>query len=230
VKEIQEADTMENKETHIDVNQIRLLILERKDEIKEKFKAEVVEIFGSYVRGEEKEGSDIDVLVRFEEGASLFDFTALEFYLEDLFGVPVDVVSERGLNPIIKDDILKGTAGGIKSPLLYLCEMLKAARNIKKFTEGMDKDTFLDNNKTKDAVVLQFEIIGEAAKSVSDDIKSLSPEIDWEDIIDIRDHLICTYFDIDYDRVWNTAIKDIPVLEQTIEKLLDELNSSNQGL
>ncbi|MDY9924662.1 DUF86 domain-containing protein [Methanosarcina sp.] len=101
----------------------------------------------------------------------------------------------------------------MKSPLLYLCEMLKAARNIKKFTEGMDKDTFLDNNKTKDVVVLQLEIIGEAAKSVSEGIKSLSPEIDWEDIIDIRDHLISTYFDIDYDRVWNTAIKDIPVLE-----------------
>lgn len=221
---------MGNKERHIDVNQIRLLIQERKDEIKEKFKSEVVEIFGSYARGEEKEGSDIDVLVRFGEGASLFDFTGLEFYLEDLFGVPVDVVSERGLNPIIKADILKGTAGGIKSPLLYLCEMLKAARNIKKFTEGMDKDTFLDDNKTKDAVVLQFEIIGEAAKSVSDDIRSLSPEIDWEDITDIRDRLTCTYFDIDYDRIWNTAIKDIPMLEQAIGRLIKELNSSNQGL
>lgn len=221
---------MKTKETHIDVNHIRLLILERKNEIKEKFKAEVVEIFGSYARGEEKEGSDIDVLVRFGEGANLFDFTALEFYLEDLFGVSVDVVSERGFNPIIRNDILKGTAGGMKSPLLYLCEMLKAARNIKKFTGEMDKDTFLDDNKTKDAVVLQLEIIGEATKSVSDDIRSLSPEIDWEDIIYIRDHLICTYFDIDYDRVWDTAIKDIPVLEQTIEKLFDELNSSNQRL
>jgi uncharacterized protein len=222
---------MQNKETHFDVNQIRLLILERKDEIKEKFKAEVVGIFGSYARGEEKEGSDIDVLVRFEEGASLFDLVGIGYYLEDIFGVPVDVVSERGLNPIIKNDILKGTAGGIKSPLLYLCEMLKAARNIKKFIEGMDKDTFLDDNKTKDAVVLQFEIIGEAAKSVSDDIRSLSPEIDWEDITDIRDRLICSYFDIDYDRVWDTAIKDVPVLEQAIGRLIKELNStSNQEL
>jgi uncharacterized protein with HEPN domain/predicted nucleotidyltransferase len=194
---------VDNKKTKIDVNQVRLLIQERKDEIKEKFKAEIVEIFGSYARGEEKEGSDIDVLVRFGEGASLFDFTGLEFYLEDLFGVPVDVVSERGLNPIIKADILKGTAGGMKSPLLYLCEMLKAARNIKKFTEGMEKEAFLEDNLTKDAVVLQLEIIGEAAKSVSEEIRSLSPEIDWKDIADIRDRLACTYFDIDYDRVWD---------------------------
>jgi len=225
--EIQETDTMENKETHMGVDKIRLLILERKDEIKREFKAEVIGIFGSYARGEEKEGSDIDVLVRFGEGASLFDFTGLEFYLEDLFGVPVDVVSERDLNPIIKDDILKGTGGGIKSPLLYLCEMLKASRNIKKFTEGLDKDTFLDDDKTKNAVVLQLEIISKAAKSVSADIRSLSPEIDWEGIPAMRDHLISAYFDIDYDRVWDTAINDAQVLEQAIERLIKELNLGN---
>jgi predicted nucleotidyltransferase len=98
---------MENKEMHIDVNQIRLLILERKGEIKEKFKAEIVGIFGSYARGEEKEGSDIDVLVRFGEGASLFELVGLGDYLEDLFGISVDVVSERALHPMMKDDVLR---------------------------------------------------------------------------------------------------------------------------
>ena len=98
---------MQNEETHIDVNQIRLLMLERKDEIKEKFKAEVIGIFGSYARSEEKEGSDIDVLVRFGEGASLFDLVGLGYYLEDIFGVPVDVVSERALHPMMKDDVLR---------------------------------------------------------------------------------------------------------------------------
>jgi uncharacterized protein with HEPN domain/predicted nucleotidyltransferase len=104
---LEEAHTIENTEVRIDVNQIRLLILERKDEIKEKFKAEVVGIFGSYARGEEKEGSDIDVLVRFGEGASLFELVGIGDYLEDLFGVPVDVVSERGIHPLMKDEVLK---------------------------------------------------------------------------------------------------------------------------
>ncbi|MDY9924669.1 nucleotidyltransferase family protein [Methanosarcina sp.] len=104
---LQDKDVMENKKTHIDVNQIRLIILERKDEIKEKFKAEVIGIFGSYARGEEKEGSDIDVLVRFGEGATLLHLTGLGFYLEDLFGVSVDVVSERALHPMMKDDVLR---------------------------------------------------------------------------------------------------------------------------
>ena len=85
---------MENKEAHIDVNQIRLLILERKEEIKENFKAEVVGIFGSYARGEERKESDIDVLVRFGEGATLLHLVGLGYYLQDFFEVPVDVVSK----------------------------------------------------------------------------------------------------------------------------------------
>jgi predicted nucleotidyltransferase len=98
---------MDNKQVQIDANQIRLLILERKDEIREKFKTEVMGIFGSYARGEEKRGSDIDFLVRFGEGATLFDLVELGDYLEDLFGIPVDVVSERALHPMMKDDVLK---------------------------------------------------------------------------------------------------------------------------
>lgn len=91
----------------MDVNQIRLLILERKNEIKEKFKAEVLGVFGSYACGKEKKESDIDVLVRFGEGATLLHLVGLGYYLEDLFGVPVDVVSERALHPMMKDNVLK---------------------------------------------------------------------------------------------------------------------------
>ena len=98
---------MENREPHMDVNQIRLLISERKAEIKREFKAEIIGIFGSYARGEEKEGSDIDVLVRFGEGASLFELVRLGDYLEDLFGVSVDLVSERALHPMMRDDVLR---------------------------------------------------------------------------------------------------------------------------
>lgn len=91
----------------MDINQIRLLILERKDEIKGEFKAEVLGVFGSYARGEEKKESDIDVLVRFGEGDTLLHLVGLGYYLEDSFGVPVDVVSERALHPMMKDDVLK---------------------------------------------------------------------------------------------------------------------------
>lgn len=100
---------MEYRGTHIDVNQIRLLILEKKEEIRREFKAEVIGVFDSYARGEEKEGNDDDVLARFGEEASLFDLLGLEYYLEDLYGVPVNVFSGRALHPMMKGDVLKDT-------------------------------------------------------------------------------------------------------------------------
>lgn len=77
------------------------------EEVKQKYKAEIKGIFGSYVRGEEKEDSDVDVLVDFEEGADLFDFVGTALFLEDKLHRKVDVVTERSLRKEIKPYVLK---------------------------------------------------------------------------------------------------------------------------
>lgn len=97
----------EDMTKHIKMNNIRLLIKEHRDEIRQLFKAEIVGIFGSYARGEEKVDSDIDVLVNFGEGATLFDLVGLGDYLEEMFGLPVDVVSMKALHPMMKNSVLK---------------------------------------------------------------------------------------------------------------------------
>ncbi|GLI52357.1 nucleotidyltransferase family protein [Thermodesulfovibrio yellowstonii] len=76
-------------------------------EIKEEYKAEIIGIFGSYARGEDRNGSDIDILVRFKDGATLFDFVGLANFLEEKLGMKVDVVSERALRPELEENILK---------------------------------------------------------------------------------------------------------------------------
>jgi len=86
---------------------IRSLIKEHRSEIRQSFKAEIVGIFGSYARGEEKSGSDVDILVNFDDGATLFDLAGLGDYLEKMFGLPVDVVSIRALHPMMKDEVLR---------------------------------------------------------------------------------------------------------------------------
>ncbi|APH39866.1 DNA polymerase subunit beta [Methanohalophilus halophilus] len=86
---------------------MKLLIKEHRGEIRQEYKAEVVGIFGSYARGEEKPGSDVDVLVNFDTRATLFDLVGLADYLEELLGLPVDVVSKRALHPRMQDDVLK---------------------------------------------------------------------------------------------------------------------------
>ena len=83
-------------------------LAQRKTEIK-KFGVQKVGLFGSYVRGEEKENSDIDILIEFENGKSTFDnFMNLCFYLDDLFtGTKVEVVTMGGLSKYIGPFILK---------------------------------------------------------------------------------------------------------------------------
>lgn len=76
--------------------------------IRQKFGVKRIGIFGSFARGEEKEDSDLDVLVVFEEGQKTFDnYMDLKFYLEDLFGREIDLVTERALKPQLKDIIMK---------------------------------------------------------------------------------------------------------------------------
>lgn len=76
------------------------------EEIRKEYKAKIIGLFGSYVRGEQKESSDIDIIVRFFEGATLFDFVGLAEFLEEKLNVKVDVVSERALRPELKEQIL----------------------------------------------------------------------------------------------------------------------------
>jgi len=88
------------------LDEIKDILKENREEIAREFKAEIVGIFGSYVRSEQKEGSDVDILVRFKEGATLFDFVGLADFLEQKLGMKVDIVSERAVKPELKNAIL----------------------------------------------------------------------------------------------------------------------------
>lgn len=78
-----------------------------KPEIKKRFKAQEIQLFGSNVRGERKEGSDIDVLVEFEEGADLFDLVGLATFLEEELQRKVDVIPKQALREELRDSILR---------------------------------------------------------------------------------------------------------------------------
>ncbi len=75
-------------------------------ELRRKYHVENLEVFGSYVRGEEREGSDLDLLVEFSEIPGLFKFIELENYLSDRLGVKVDLVMKDSLRPTIGKRIL----------------------------------------------------------------------------------------------------------------------------
>lgn len=85
--------------------QIEQVLREHK-ELAEKYKVKEIGIFGSYVPGEEKKTSDVDILVEFEEIPDLFKFIELERYLENLLGIKVDLVRKKALREELKDIIL----------------------------------------------------------------------------------------------------------------------------
>jgi len=83
------------------------LLRQHERELKERFGVAKIGVFGSFVRGEDRPDSDVDVLVVFRQGEKTFDnFMGIKFYLEDLFGRKVDLVTESALKPLIRDPIL----------------------------------------------------------------------------------------------------------------------------
>jgi uncharacterized protein len=78
-----------------------------KPQIKERFKAKEIQLFGSNVRGEQTDDSDVDVLVEFEDGADLFDLVALATFLEEQLQRKVDVIPKRALREEFRDSILE---------------------------------------------------------------------------------------------------------------------------
>lgn len=81
-----------------------------KDELKERYKVEKIGLFGSYVNGDQKISSDIDVLVKFNDGADLLDFVGLGQFLEEKLDLKVDVVPENALRSELRDSVLKQVA------------------------------------------------------------------------------------------------------------------------
>lgn len=95
------------KRDRFSADEISEMLGSLKAEARARFKAEIKGIFGSYVRGQQREGSDLDVLVEFDEGANLLHLVGLAEFLEEKLHLKVDVVPESALRKEIKDTILR---------------------------------------------------------------------------------------------------------------------------
>ncbi|MFQ6076640.1 MAG: nucleotidyltransferase family protein [Candidatus Bathyarchaeia archaeon] len=89
------------------IEEIKSKLEELKPLLKERFRINRIGIFGSYVRKEDEEGSDLDILVEFEEPISLLKFVELENYLSDALSIKVDLVMKDALKPRIGKHILE---------------------------------------------------------------------------------------------------------------------------
>jgi uncharacterized protein with HEPN domain len=108
-----------------------------------------------------------------------------------------------------------------KDDSIYLRHVLDAIFRIEEYTEDITHEYFLHSHLRQDGVIRQIEVIGEAVKKLSPELKGRHPEIPWKDVAGTRDKLIHDYFGVDLDAVWNTAKKDIPQLKDEIREIIE---------
>ncbi|MDM7920816.1 MAG: DUF86 domain-containing protein [Pyrinomonadaceae bacterium] len=102
---------------------------------------------------------------------------------------------------------------------LYLYDILECCQKIETYLAGITKDDFDRQQLYQDAVVRNIEIIGEAAKCLSEELRNARPEVAWKEVMRMRDKVVHHYFRINLDIVWQTAVGDIPSLRSQIEKI-----------
>jgi len=102
----------------------------------------------------------------------------------------------------------------------FLEDILEAIIDIYNFIEDLSFNEFTEDKKTINAVIRSLEVIGEASKKVSQEIKENNQNIPWKEMAGMRDKMIHGYFDLDLVTIWETVKKDIPPLKPLFENLL----------
>lgn len=108
-----------------------------------------------------------------------------------------------------------------REPAVFLDDILEACSKIFRYTEGLTLDAFRADDKTVDAVVRNFAIIGEAAGKIPDDIRGAMPEVEWKRMAAMRNVLIHGYFGVDPDILWQVTQLKLPGLRAAIRDYLE---------
>lgn len=107
-----------------------------------------------------------------------------------------------------------------RDPHLRLADIVESCTRIADYIEGLDAAAFTNDLKTQDAVIRQFEIIGEAVKDLPRELTAQDPSIPWTQIAGFRDVLIHSYFAVDTSVIWDAASQKAPALKVSCEKFL----------
>ena len=106
--------------------------------------------------------------------------------------------------------------------VIRMRHILDAAREAVNFIEGHNREDLDTDRKLNLSLVRLLEIIGEAARSITNEFRQKHPELAWKSMVGMRDRLIHGYFDVNLDILWETVTKDLPPLIDKIEKILTD--------
>lgn len=103
-----------------------------------------------------------------------------------------------------------------------LSDLREALQRISLYRAGMDYDSFVKDIKTQDAVIRNLEILGEATKNLSDELRSAHTEIPWKSLAATRDRLIHHYFGVNLDIVWHIVSVELPRVAEALPGVENE--------
>ncbi len=109
-----------------------------------------------------------------------------------------------------------------RDTLDHLYDMLENAKEARRFIEGMSFEQFENDRRTIYAVLQALQIMGEAAKKISDTVRSEHPSVPWREMAGMRDKLIHGYFDVNLSVVWRTVNEVLPAIEPQIARAIEE--------
>ncbi len=111
-----------------------------------------------------------------------------------------------------------------RDPALYISDIILSMERVREYIAELDFQKFKWDYKTVDAVIRNFEIIGEATKNLPAELKEKYPSIPWDEMYRLRNRISHEYFGIDYEIIWDIATNHLPINYADVVNVLNDLN------
>jgi len=109
-----------------------------------------------------------------------------------------------------------------RSSALLLYDIFQSVEKIEAFTRGISFDQLMLDERTKDAILRNLQVIGEASKNLPESLIADHPEVDWSGLAGVRDIVTHRYFRVDWHLLWTSIHEELPVLKDQVRDLMKE--------